>query len=136
MHNGALLKYWGPLPPLNFSPTPLDSAEMAAVFKKASNLPQDAYDALLVYLQATGHQYRAYDAFPHPSNALILPPTVELPLQVPVDMAHPDGCATSAIWWWHRLLGITTIVVVVVDVVVVVVCCGRCCCCCGMHHIM
>ena len=66
----------------DFSPTPLDSAEIAAVFKKASNLPRDAYDALLVYLQATGHQYRAYDAFPHPPNALILPPRVELPLQV------------------------------------------------------
>ena len=41
----------------DLSPTPLDSAEIAAVFKKASNLPQDAYDALLVYLQPTGHQY-------------------------------------------------------------------------------
>ena len=41
----------------DFSPTPLDSAETVAVFKKASNLPQDAYDSLLVYLQATGHQY-------------------------------------------------------------------------------
>ena len=41
----------------DISPTPQDSAEIATVFKKASNLPQDAYDALLVYLQATGHQY-------------------------------------------------------------------------------
>ena len=41
----------------DLSPTPLDSAEITAVFKKAPNLPQDAYDALLVYLQATGHQY-------------------------------------------------------------------------------
>ena len=40
----------------DLSPTPLDSAEIA-VLKKASNLPQDAYDALLVYLQPTGHQY-------------------------------------------------------------------------------
>ena len=66
----------------DFSSTPLDSTGIAAVLKKASDLPRDAYDALLDYLQATGHQYRAYDAFPHPSNALILPPKVELPLQV------------------------------------------------------
>lgn len=66
----------------DLSPTPLDSAGIAAVLKKASDLPRDAYDALLDYLQATGHQYRAYDAFPHPPNALILPPKVKLPLQV------------------------------------------------------
>jgi len=66
----------------DFSPTPLDSTEIAAVLKKASDLPWDAYDALLDYIQATGHQYQAYDALPHPPNALILPLKVELPLQV------------------------------------------------------
>jgi len=49
----------------DFSPTPLDSSRIAAVLKKASDLPWDAYDALLDYLQATGHQYQPYDAFPH-----------------------------------------------------------------------
>ena len=52
----------------DFSPTPLDSTGIAAVLKKASDLPRDAYDALLDYLQATGHQYQAYDAFSHPSS--------------------------------------------------------------------
>ncbi|KAF9455478.1 hypothetical protein BDZ94DRAFT_1366470 [Collybia nuda] len=148
MHNGALLKYWGPLPcisefsgermngilqktktnrrlrdldltmlrqmarkgrlhailedgvqtedvgvrrlasilqPTTLSdsvPTPLGPAELAAFLKKAPELPQNEYNALLHYLQQTGRQFRAYDNFPHPQNAMILPPRAQRPLQL------------------------------------------------------
>ncbi|KAF9456554.1 hypothetical protein BDZ94DRAFT_1177483 [Collybia nuda] len=63
------------------SPVALKPSEVASVLAKATNLQETEYNALLHYLQNTGQPYRSYDDFPHPPNALILPPMAQKPLQ-------------------------------------------------------
>ena len=46
-----------------------------------------------------------------------------------VDVEHPDGHATSAVWWWRRLLGAIAVAVSIVDVGCR---CRHCHCC--RHH--
>ena len=54
------------------------------------HLTTDEYCALLQYLQASGQPYHPAHEFPHPDNALILPPYVQKPLQL-----HRDHCTFS-----------------------------------------
>jgi hypothetical protein len=64
------------------TPTPLNPIQVAEALKKSPKLAEEHYNALLIYLQGTGQQYRAFHALPHPPNALILPQHAKLPLQV------------------------------------------------------
>ncbi|KAF8219478.1 hypothetical protein L208DRAFT_1199297, partial [Tricholoma matsutake] len=85
MHNGALLKYWGPLASFSdqqtwpwmtiqylFQPT-----EVADILAKAPCLLEVDYNNLLDYLHQTGRPYRAFSDLPHPPNAIILPPQAQ-----------------------------------------------------------
>lgn len=72
-----------------FSANP-DSKEEDENLKNSIPLTTDEYLALLHYLQASGKPYRPAHQFPHPENALILPPFVQKPLQV-----HRDHCTFS-----------------------------------------
>ena len=78
----------------NYTPTPLDPIQMATVLKKSAKLTTDEYYGLLYYLQRTGQQYQAYNALPHPQNALILSPHAEHPLQVHL-YNHVFSCQKS-----------------------------------------
>jgi hypothetical protein len=78
----------------NYTPTPLDPIQMATVLKKSPKLTTDEYYGLLYYLQGTGRQYQAYNALPHPQNALILSPHAERPLQVHL-YNHVFSCQKS-----------------------------------------
>jgi hypothetical protein len=64
------------------APIPLTFSNAAAALKNAPELHRVDYNALLHYLQRSGRPYRAFDDFPHPKNALILPPRAETPLQL------------------------------------------------------
>ena len=66
----------------NGKPMPLNPTQVATALKDSSKLAEDHYNALLHYLQGTGRPYRAFHAFPHPPNALILPPHAKLPSQM------------------------------------------------------
>ncbi|KAF8225627.1 hypothetical protein L208DRAFT_1104927, partial [Tricholoma matsutake] len=80
MHNGALLKYWGPL--ASFSefpdvamddhPVPLQPTEVADILAKAPCLLEVDYTNLLNYLHQTGRPYQAYSDLTHLPNAIIL----------------------------------------------------------------
>ena len=67
---------------VDYAPSPVSPAEVAAILKKAPDLPLCHYNALLFYLQSTGRQYRHLHHVPHPQNAVILPPRAERPLQM------------------------------------------------------
>jgi len=94
----------------DLSPAPMDSSGITAVFKKASDLPQDAYDALLDYLQATGHKYQAYDAFSPSSQCSYSSSKGWAPLQVHQG-DHTFSCqhshwGNSAIQFWNPYRGL------------------------------
>jgi len=63
------------------TPRPLQPSEVADILQKAPDLTAIEYSALLQYLQSTGRPYRAFDDFPHPPGALILPPQAKRPHQ-------------------------------------------------------
>ncbi|KAF8219727.1 hypothetical protein L208DRAFT_1106601, partial [Tricholoma matsutake] len=85
MHNGALLKYWGPLASFSESPdmamddhpVPLQPTEVADILAKAPCLLEVDYNGLLDYLHQTGRLYRAFSDLPHPPNAISLPPQAQ-----------------------------------------------------------
>lgn len=86
------------------TPILLDPLELAAAKKKAIKFTPDEYNALLQYLQQSGRQYRAYDNFPHPQNAHILPPHAGKPLY----LHHTFSCqktheGNSAIRFYNPL---------------------------------
>lgn len=66
-------------------PVPLEPSEVSKILEKAPKLLDEEYIALLHYLQCTGRPYRSFDNFPHPSNALILPPQAQHPLRLKRD---------------------------------------------------
>ena len=70
--------------------TPLTLLEAASALKNTPELHEFDYTALLHYLQRSGRQYRAFSDFPHPKNALILPPQAKTPLQL-----HRGECTFS-----------------------------------------
>ncbi|KAF8224613.1 hypothetical protein L208DRAFT_1183195, partial [Tricholoma matsutake] len=74
MHNGALLKYWGPLASFSEFPVHLQPIEVADILAKAPCLLEVDYHNLLDDLHQTGRPYQAFSDLPHPPNAIILPP--------------------------------------------------------------
>jgi hypothetical protein len=76
------------------TPRPIDPIQAATALEKSPKLAEDHYNALLVYLQGTGRQYRAFHAFPHPQNALILPPHAKIPSQMHYH-GHTFSCQRS-----------------------------------------
>jgi len=62
-------------------PGPLQPSDVANILQKAPTLTAMEYNTLLQYLQSIGRPYRAFDNFPHPSDALILPPQAKKPHQ-------------------------------------------------------
>jgi hypothetical protein len=67
---------------IDCAPIPLAPTEIATALKNAPNLDEFDYAALLHYLRGSGRQYRDFNDFPHPKNALVLPPRAETPLQL------------------------------------------------------
>lgn len=67
---------------VNETPALLNPTEVANILAKGSNLQDIEYNALLQYLQNTGHPYRSCVDLPHPPNALVLPPQAQYPMQV------------------------------------------------------
>lgn len=63
-------------------------------YKNAISLTKDEYFALLHYLQTFGQPYRPAHQFPHPENALILPTSVNKPLQLH-EGHHTFSCKMS-----------------------------------------
>lgn len=74
----------------NDIPSSLEPLQIADILAKSPKLEGLEYDSLLHYLQDTGRPYRAFDNFPHPHNALILPPQAQRPLQI-----HRGECTFS-----------------------------------------
>ncbi|KAF8231219.1 hypothetical protein L208DRAFT_1102612, partial [Tricholoma matsutake] len=89
MHNGALLKYWGPLASFSEFPgkqmneklqkmnTNYHLHMLADILAKAPCLLEVDYNSLLDYLHQIGRLYRAFSDLPHPPNAIILPPQAQ-----------------------------------------------------------
>ena len=63
-------------------------------YKNAISLTNDEYFALLHYLQTLGQPYQPAHQFPHSENALILPASVNKPLQVH-EGHHTFSCKKS-----------------------------------------
>ncbi|KAF8900503.1 hypothetical protein CPB84DRAFT_1657228, partial [Gymnopilus junonius] len=84
MHNGDLLKCWGPMPSLTESPrnTSLTPIKAAEVLAQAPKLDDRDYGALLQYLQHTGHLFQHWNDLPHPVNSNVLPTHARCPLQI------------------------------------------------------
>ena len=74
--------------------TSLKPSDIATILMKAPKLEDTEYTALLYYLQSTGRPHRAFNNFPHPPNALILPPQAERPYQVKHGQ-HTFSCRQS-----------------------------------------
>ncbi|PPQ71131.1 hypothetical protein CVT25_004856 [Psilocybe cyanescens] len=51
------------------------------IFSDKSSFTKDNYNSLLQYLHSTGRLYRAYNAFPHPLDSMILQPLAKCLLQ-------------------------------------------------------
>lgn len=98
LHDGDLNNLGNILEPLNASANgssaPLKPTEAAEFLIKAPCLAEDDYNRLLHFLQHTGRPYRAYYSFPHPPNALILPPNAQCPHQLHRD-EHTFSCESS-----------------------------------------
>src|SRR5258708_31374351 len=59
--------------PVDYAPSPVSPAEVAAILKNAPIFLPEHYTTLLQYLQFTGRQYHDYRQLPHPPNTLVLP---------------------------------------------------------------
>ncbi|KAF9043561.1 hypothetical protein BDZ89DRAFT_943643 [Hymenopellis radicata] len=63
----------------------LSTVDVANILGEAPRLAPTEYDMILQYLRLTGRAYRGYLQLPHPSAALILPPSARRPPQFILD---------------------------------------------------